>query len=46
MTLRRRDLEAVVATLIEMLQRESIAGRLWSVEVGRVRVYQDPDDPI
>ncbi|HMO25832.1 MAG TPA: DUF5615 family PIN-like protein [Tepidisphaeraceae bacterium] len=40
------DLHAAVATLIAMLERESIVGQLWTVERGRVRVYQDPDAPI
>jgi predicted nuclease of predicted toxin-antitoxin system len=33
------NLLAVVQTLAEALQREELVGRLWSVEVGRVRVY-------
>jgi hypothetical protein len=37
------DLVAVVRTLIETLKREELTGRLWSVETGRVRIYQPPD---
>jgi predicted nuclease of predicted toxin-antitoxin system len=37
------DLEAAARTLIEALRREPIDGKLWSVERGRVRVYQEPE---
>jgi predicted nuclease of predicted toxin-antitoxin system len=37
------SLVAVVKTLVDALQREPLAGRLWSVEGGRIRVYQPPD---
>jgi predicted nuclease of predicted toxin-antitoxin system len=37
------DLVACVATLVEAMKREVLTGRLWSVERGRVRVYQEPE---
>jgi predicted nuclease of predicted toxin-antitoxin system len=37
------DLVAVVQTFIDALKREQLTGRLWSVEAGRVRIYQPPD---
>jgi predicted nuclease of predicted toxin-antitoxin system len=37
------DLVAVVRTLIDAMKREELIGRLWSVEAGRVRIYQPPD---
>jgi predicted nuclease of predicted toxin-antitoxin system len=37
------DLVAVVRTLIDAMKREELTGRLWSVEAGRVRIYQPPD---
>lgn len=37
------DLEAAARTLVAALQREVIGGKLWSVERGRVRVYQEPE---
>lgn len=37
------DLDAAARTLVEALKRETIGGKLWSVERGRVRVYQEPD---
>jgi len=39
------DLETAAKTLITALQTESLGGKLWSVERGRVRVYQEPDSP-
>jgi predicted nuclease of predicted toxin-antitoxin system len=39
------DLVAVMRTLAEALRHEQLAGKLWSVEIGRVRVYQPTDDP-
>jgi hypothetical protein len=36
------DLIRCVTTLIAALEREPLTGRLWSVQAGRVRVYQDP----
>jgi len=37
------DLVDCVITLISTLERETLSGHLWSVERGRVRVYQPPD---
>lgn len=37
------DLNACVRTLLRALQLESLDGELWSVERGRVRIYQPPD---
>jgi predicted nuclease of predicted toxin-antitoxin system len=39
------DLIAVMRTLTEALRHEPLEGKLWSVEIGRVRVYQPTDDP-
>ncbi len=30
-------------TLVAALQRETLTGRLWSVEIARIRIYQPPD---
>jgi len=38
------QLSTVVQTLIDALRREELAGKLWSVEVGRIRIYQPPDN--
>ena len=38
------SLVAVVRTLADALKREELSGRLWSVEGGRVRIYQPPDE--
>ena len=35
------DLSALMRTLIDALAKEEIAGKLWIVETGRVRVYQE-----
>jgi predicted nuclease of predicted toxin-antitoxin system len=35
----RADLDNAIATLIGALRAESLTGKLWIVEVGRVRVY-------
>lgn len=37
------DLLAVTKTFIAALRREDLDGKLWSVETGRVRVYQEPE---
>ena len=37
------SLVAAVRTLADALKREELAGRLWSVEGGRIRIYQPPD---
>lgn len=39
------DLLAVCQTLLLALQRETVVGRLWSIERGRVREYR-PDPPV
>jgi predicted nuclease of predicted toxin-antitoxin system len=36
------QLDAVVETLVAALEREDIAGKLWIVEIGRVRQHLDP----
>lgn len=36
------ELDRVIATLVEALRRRPLAGRLWIVEMARVRVY-DPE---
>jgi predicted nuclease of predicted toxin-antitoxin system len=36
------DLLETVETLISALSREDPAGKLWIVQKGRIRVYQDP----
>lgn len=38
------DLVLCVKTLIGAMTREPLNGNLWSVERGRVRIYQTPDD--
>jgi predicted nuclease of predicted toxin-antitoxin system len=35
------DLIALMHTLTDAAEREQIAGKLWIVEVGRIRVYQE-----
>ena len=35
-------LEQFVRDLLKMLQSESISGRLWVVEVGRIRIHENP----
>jgi len=35
------DLSNLVRTLADALEKEEIAGKLWIVEIGRVRVYQE-----
>ena len=40
----QNDLLAAVRTLVEALRTEELTGRLWSVEAGRVRVYQPLDE--
>jgi predicted nuclease of predicted toxin-antitoxin system len=34
------SLRAVVRTLADALKRETLSGQLWSVEAGRIRVYE------
>jgi predicted nuclease of predicted toxin-antitoxin system len=36
------DLTSLIHTLARVLASDSIAGKLWIVEAGRVRVYQEP----
>jgi hypothetical protein len=39
-------MELAIRTLIRALE-PNIAGHLWVIEAGRIRVYQDPDeDPL
>jgi predicted nuclease of predicted toxin-antitoxin system len=38
------DLSTVVRTLAEALAKEEISGKLWIIEIGRVRVYQEESD--
>jgi predicted nuclease of predicted toxin-antitoxin system len=37
------DLIAAARTLVGALAVEQLSGKLWSVETGRVRIYQPPD---
>jgi predicted nuclease of predicted toxin-antitoxin system len=37
------DLTCLIDTLARALANDSIVGKLWIVEPGRVRVYQEPD---
>ncbi|MEO5960349.1 MAG: hypothetical protein ABIZ49_05395 [Opitutaceae bacterium] len=39
---KRADFERAITTLAEALRRESLSGKLWIVELARVRVY-DPE---
>jgi predicted nuclease of predicted toxin-antitoxin system len=36
-----RDLIALIRTLADAADREQIAGKLWIVEIGRIRVHQE-----
>jgi predicted nuclease of predicted toxin-antitoxin system len=38
-------LVAVMRTLADAMNRETLTGCLWSVEGGRIRIYQPPDTP-
>ena len=38
------DLEMLVRTLADAADKEEIVGKLWIVEIGRVRVYQEESD--
>jgi len=38
------DLDRAVETLAGALSKEPIEGKLWIVEAGRVRIYQEPGD--
>jgi predicted nuclease of predicted toxin-antitoxin system len=40
------DLVAAVTTLAHAVRREKLAGHLWAVEAGRIRVYQSPDEGV
>lgn len=35
------DLLQAVSTLIQGLQQQRLSGKLWIVEIGRIRVYQE-----
>jgi predicted nuclease of predicted toxin-antitoxin system len=37
------DLTTLIRTLALALARDSMAGKLWIVESGRVRIYQEPE---
>lgn len=39
------DLLSVIHTLCDGLKHNSLAGKLWIVEKGRIRVYQQDDEP-
>lgn len=39
----REDLKAACLTLIEALRLDDITGKLWIVQRGRIREYQDPN---
>lgn len=38
------DLVQTIETLVKGLQQNQLAGQLWIVEKGRIRVYQQPDE--
>lgn len=38
------DLLSAIRTLAAALEKESLAGKLWIVELGRVRVFQEIDE--
>lgn len=38
-----RDLQDLILTLVDGLARDTVAGRLWIVQRGRIRVYQEDD---
>lgn len=38
------DLDRAIETLAGALSKECIEGKLWIVEAGRVRIYQEPSD--
>ncbi len=40
----RRVLEELLQTLIGALEREQLSGRLWIVEIGRLRIHQGEDN--
>lgn len=40
------SLIAVIRTLADGLDREELAGKPWSVESGRIRIYQNPADTV
>ena len=39
-----RTMSSLVDTLIEALRRDSPVGKLWIVEIGRIRVYEPSSD--
>ena len=39
------DLQQIIETLARGLAQHSLAGRLWIVEAGRIRVYEPEDEP-
>jgi predicted nuclease of predicted toxin-antitoxin system len=41
----REDLFTAMRTLAAALEKESLTGKLWIVELGRVRVFQEADQP-
>lgn len=38
------DLDHLIDVLAQALETRSVTGRLWTVEPGRIREYQSPDD--
>jgi predicted nuclease of predicted toxin-antitoxin system len=36
-------LERLIGQLVETLSREPVAGRLWIIEPGRVRIHESPE---
>jgi hypothetical protein len=38
------ELLSVVNTFVKALETESIAGKLWIVEIGRIRIYRPEDE--
>ena len=41
----QEDLFTAIRTLAAALEKESLTGKLWIVELGRVRVFQETDQP-
>jgi hypothetical protein len=39
------DLRQIIETFAKGLQQNPLAGKLWIVEKGRIRIYQQDDEP-
>jgi hypothetical protein len=38
------NLEILVRTLVDAAEKEEIIGKLWIVELGRIRIYQEESE--